>query len=92
MSYPPLNPGLHEKQLRSIPAGKGDLAGAVLRAQATMLSRQGLSDSTIALAVELVQTLSCARVSVGLVEGRLINIIGTSQARDVSAVNRTVRF
>jgi len=83
MSYTPVNPGLHEKQLHRIPDGMGDFAGVVLRAQATMLSRQGLSDSTTALAVELAQTLSCARVSVGLVEGRLINIMGTSQARDV---------
>ena len=83
MSYTPVNPGLPEKQLVRVFSGAGDSAGVVLRTQATMLSRQGLPDATIALAVELAQTFSCERVSVGLVEGRLINIAGTSQARDV---------
>ena len=83
MSYTPVNPGFREKQLLRVFTGASESAGAVLRTQATMLSRQGLLDSTIALAVELAQTLSCERVSVGLVEGRLINITGTSQARDV---------
>ena len=52
-----------------------------------LFSRQGLSDSTTVLAEELAQTLSCARVSVGLVERRLINIIGTCQARDVDRIS-----
>lgn len=83
MSHPPVNLELNAGQLRGAGSDVGDFAGAVLRSQAAILSRQGLSDSTTALAVELAQTLSCARVSIGLSDGRQMTIAGTSQARDV---------
>ena len=83
MSHPPVNFALNAGQLLGAGSDMADFAGAVLRSQAAILSRQGLSDSTTALAVELAQTLSCTRVSIGLSDGRQITIAGTSQARDV---------
>ena len=83
MSYAPVGSELHEKQLQSLPSGSGEFGGAVLRAQATILSRQGLSESASALAVELARTLFCTRVSVGIKDGHQVKIQGTSEVRDV---------
>lgn len=83
MSYAPVGSELHEKQLQGLPSGSGEFGGAVLRAQATILSRQGLSESASALAVELARTLFCTRVSVGIKDGHQVKIQGTSEVRDV---------
>ena len=83
MSYAPVGSELHEKQLQGLPSGTGEFGGAVLRAQATILSRQGLSESATALAVELARTLFCTRVSVGIKDGHLVKIQGTSEVRDM---------
>lgn len=83
MSYAPVGSELHEKQLQGLPSGTGEFGGAVLRAQATILSRQGLSESATALAVELARTLFCTRVSVGIKDGHQVKIQGTSEVRDV---------
>lgn len=67
-----------------ISASSSDAAGSVLRAQAALLSHSGLENSAIALAVEMAQTLRCARVSIGMLQGHLLTIAGTSQGVDVN--------
>lgn len=55
-----------------------DAASVVLRAQAAVLSRDSLADAATALAVELAQALRCTRVSVGLLDGRTLEVVATS--------------
>ncbi len=62
-----------------------DAAPAVLRAQAALLSRPGLSEAGTALAAELAQLLGCRRVSVGLRDGATVRIVATSLGREVDA-------
>ena len=66
------------------PVSSADAAGVVLRAQAALLSHIGLKNSATALAVELAQALGCARVSVGMLQGRLVTIVGTSRGGEVN--------
>ena len=66
------------------PVGLADAAGLVLRAQAALLSHPGLENSATALAVELAQALGCARVSIGMLQGRLVTIMGTSRGGEVN--------
>ena len=66
------------------PAESVGAAGVVLRAQAALLSHIGLENSATALAVELAQALGCARVSVGMLQGRLVTIAGTSRGGEVN--------
>ena len=53
---------------------------AVLRCQAALLARGRLAESATALAVELAQLLGCRRVTVGLLHGEALRVVGTSQA------------
>lgn len=79
---PPLNPAA--RPIGTDPIGSADAAGVVLRAQAAVLSHIGLENSATALAVELAQALRCARVSVGILQGRLVTIAGTSRGGEVN--------
>ncbi|GAB3658919.1 HlyD family efflux transporter periplasmic adaptor subunit [Ramlibacter alkalitolerans] len=53
---------------------------AVLRCQAALLARVRLADAASALAVELASLLRCRRVSVGLLRGERLRVVGSSQA------------
>lgn len=61
-----------------------EAAGVVLRAQAALLSHIGLENSATALAVELAQSLGCTRVSVGMMQDRLVMIVGTSVGAEIN--------
>lgn len=71
------------RPIGSDPAGSTDAAGVVLQAQAALLSHIGLENSAMALAVELAQALHCARVSVGMLQGRLVAVVGTSRGGEI---------
>ena len=56
---------------------------AVLRCQAALLARGPLAEAATALAAELSELLQCRRVSVGVLEGERIRVVGSSQAADL---------
>ncbi|MDB5751726.1 MAG: hypothetical protein JWP65_2147 [Ramlibacter sp.] len=56
---------------------------AILRCQAALLARVRLAQAATALAAELAEILHCRRVSVGLLEGERIRIVGSSQAGEI---------
>ena len=58
-------------------------AATVVRTQAALLSRGPLADAAAALAVELAQALRCDRVSVGMLNAGRLEVVGTSQGREV---------
>lgn len=58
-------------------------AAVVLQTQAALLSRSGLETAATALAVELAQAFHCTRVSVGMLQGETILIVGTSRGGEV---------
>lgn len=58
---------------------------AVLRCQAAVLARVRLDEAATALASELAQLLQCRRVSVGLLEGERMRIVGSSQPGEIDA-------
>ncbi len=60
-------------------------ASIVLRAQAAVLSRVGLADAATALAIELAQALGCTRVAIGLLDCRALDVVATSQGRELDA-------
>lgn len=55
------------------------IGDAVLRCQAAMLARGPLAQAATALAAELLELLQCRRVTVGLLEGERLRIVGSSQ-------------
>ena len=56
---------------------------AILRCQAAVLARPRLEEAATALAAELVELLHCRRVSVGLLDGERMRIVGSSQAGEI---------
>ncbi|MFC5500130.1 efflux RND transporter periplasmic adaptor subunit [Caenimonas terrae] len=72
-SPPPLSSG---------PQGPLAVQDAILRCQAALLARAGLADAASALAVELAELLSCHRVSIALLDGDKLRIVGSSQAAE----------
>lgn len=67
------------------PALEGPLAAqdAILRCQAALLARSGLEEAATALCVELAELLRCDRVTVGLLEGEKLRLVGSSQATEL---------
>lgn len=53
-------------------------AAVVLQAQAALLSQPHLQDAATALAVEMAQALQCSRVSVGLLDGKVLSVVASS--------------
>jgi biotin carboxyl carrier protein len=58
---------------------------AILRCQAALLARSGLTHAATALAAELAQLHSCHRVTVGLLEAGQLRIVGDSLAAELDA-------
>jgi biotin carboxyl carrier protein len=58
-------------------------ADAILRCQAALLARTRLAEAATALAAELSELLHCRRVTVGLLEGESMRIVGSSQPGDI---------
>ena len=56
---------------------------AVLRCQAAMLARGPLAEAASALAAELAEILQCRRVSIGVLAGDRIRVVGSSLAADL---------
>lgn len=56
---------------------------AVLRCQAALLARTRLAEAATALAAELAILLQCRRVSVGLLHGERMQVLGSSQAGEI---------
>jgi biotin carboxyl carrier protein len=56
---------------------------AILRCQAALLARARLVEAATALAAELAGLLHCRRVSVGLLDGEAMRIVGSSQSGDI---------
>ncbi len=70
-------------QLSSGPQGPLAAQDVILRCQAALLARSGLSEAGTALCVEMAELLSCHRVSLGLLEGGQLRIVAGSQASEL---------
>lgn len=57
----------------------------VLRCQAALLARGPLAEAATALAAELSELLRCRRVSVGLLQGDRLRVVGSSQVGEIDA-------
>lgn len=69
--------------LSSGPNGPTAAQDAILRCQAALLARSGLAEAATALSVELAQLLACHRVSIGLLYGDELRIVGSSQTGEL---------
>ena len=70
-------------QLLSVASHGPAPADAVLRCQAAVLARDRLAEAATALAAELAGLLRCSRVSVGLLAGERLQVLGSSQAAEL---------
>ena len=69
--------------ISSGPPGPLAVQDAILRCQAALLARSALAEAATALSVELAELLACHRVSIGLLYGDKLRIVGSSQTGEM---------